>query len=95
MTLGTFLLIAITVGTWLASSAIDNTDWARRNRGIQMCAFLVLVFGAASQGWLVQFGVVEPTAINVIVMITAFFLLVLVKKDRLIWGEEIDKKRRR
>ena len=94
MTLGTFLLIAIAVGAWLVSSAIDNTDWARRNRGVQMCALLISISGVVSQLLLVQMGLVAPTAINVIVITTAIFLLGLVKKDRLIWGEVIDKRRK-
>jgi hypothetical protein len=82
MTSGTLVLIGIAGAAWFLASTIDNTEQARTNRGIQLCAFLVGMLGAATPMVLVIVEAVTRTTMNEIVAAAAFVTLCL-RKDRL------------
>lgn len=84
MTSGTLLLIGIAVAAWFLARTIDSTEQARTSRGVQLCAFLVGMLGAATPMVLVIVELVARTTTNEIVAAVAFIALCL-RRDRLIW----------
>ena len=91
MTIGTFLLIAIGACAWLLARTIDNTHRARNSRTVQLFAFLVGMFGAATPMVLVIVELVERTTVNEVVAVAAFIALCL-RRDRLIWRRREEEK---
>ena len=67
MTIGTPLLIAIAVGAWFATNAIDNSRWAEVSRWVQACAFVIGVFGGVAPIVLIVLEVIEETSVNIVV----------------------------
>lgn len=89
MTSGTLLLIGIAAAAWFLARWIDTTEPARTSRGIQLCAFLVGMLGAATPMVLVIMELVARTRTNEIVAAVAFIALCL-RRDRLIWRKRDD-----
>jgi hypothetical protein len=84
MTSGALLLIGIALAAWFLARAIDRTEQARTSRGVQLCAFLVGMLGAATPMVLVIVELVARTTANEVVAAVAFIALCL-RRDRLIW----------
>ena len=67
MTIGTLLLIAVAVGAWFATNAIDSTRWAEASRSVQAGAFVIGIFGGVAPISLMILAVVEDTPVNMLI----------------------------
>lgn len=94
MTVGILLIVGIGVLGWVVPRAIDKTDAARQSRAIQVVALLLGGSAAAAPMVLVVLEFIPRTTATELAAAAAFVVLCM-RRYRLIWGERVERSRER